>query len=328
MKTITWAAIGCGNVCEVKSLPAMYKLPGSRVAGVFARNSAKAADFAQRHGIAKVYGSVEELLGDPLVDMVYISTPPDTHKAYTMAALNAGKPVYVEKPMGLNYAECLAMHQHAQKLELKLFVAHYRRALPYFLQVKKLLDEAAIGKLINVNWTLQQPPYAQDNAPEKPWRLQADKAGGGYFFDLAPHGLDILQFLMNDVIADAGGFATNRGGLYSVEDTIAASFVTKNGVVGTAQFSFVTAPNSKVDRLTFVGTAGEIQCAVFAFTPIQLLRNETVETFTAIRPEHIQMPLIQTILDELRGEGFCPSTAETALSTAWAMDKMVEKFKA
>jgi len=77
---ITWASIGCGNVCEVKSLPAMYKLEGSKVAGVYGCNVEKATDFAQRHGIFKVYNSVNELVSDSLVDILYIATPPDSIK--------------------------------------------------------------------------------------------------------------------------------------------------------------------------------------------------------------------------------------------------------
>jgi predicted dehydrogenase len=324
--TITWAAIGCGSVCEVKSLPAMYKLPGSKVAGVFARNTAKATDFAQRHAIPKVYPTVQHLLADDDVDIVYIATPPDSHKAYTVAALDAGKHVYVEKPMGLNYAECLEMQRHAEMRNRKLFVAHYRRALPYFLQVKNLLQQGSIGKIITARWELYQPPYAKDRESTLPWRLEGSVAGGGYFFDLAPHGIDILQFLLNDDIADAHGFATNRGGLYAVEDGVAASFITHQGIAGTLQLSFVTTAAAKTDRLIFLGTEGELTCSVFAFTPILLCQNGLTQAFEAPKPQHIQMPLVETILQELRGNGKCPSHAIDALPTVMAMDKMVGRI--
>ncbi|TAD94068.1 MAG: gfo/Idh/MocA family oxidoreductase [Bacteroidetes bacterium] len=321
---MTWASIGCGNVCEVKSLPAMYKLPGSSVAGVYGRQQENAANFARRHAIPTVYTSVTQLLADPNVDIVYVSTPPHTHLQYTMAALDAGKHVYVEKPMGLNYAECVAMHQHAQLRQKKLFVAHYRRALPYFLQVQSLLQQGAIGRVITAHWQLFQPPYPHDGSAQPlPWRLQASLAGGGYFFDLAPHGLDILQFLLDDDIANAQGFSTNRGGLYGVEDTVAGSFVTQKGVCGTAHFSFVTTPEAKTDTLTFIGTSGQITCSVFAFTPIVLSQSSHTQEFKIEKPQHIQMPLVQTILNDLRGQGICPSHSSTALPTALAMDAMV-----
>jgi 1,5-anhydro-D-fructose reductase (1,5-anhydro-D-mannitol-forming) len=327
MKTIRWASIGCGNVCEVKSLPAMYKLPFSELKGVYARNREKAADFIKRHGLPKVYASVEELLADDEVDIVYIATPPSTHKPYALAALSAGKHVYVEKPMALNYAESLEMHLHAQNCRRKLFVAHYRRSLPYFQKVRSLLQEGAIGKLVAIRLEHYKAPQASDtDTANLPWRLQGGIAGGGYFYDLAPHAVDILAFIVNDAYADVNGFATNRGGWYDVEDTVVASFKLSGGVGGTAQWSFATSLKSETDTLTFVGTQGELVCAVFSFQPILLKTAAGISQITTAHPDHIQMPLVKTIIDELNGAGTCPSSSEVALNTAWAMDRMVGRL--
>lgn len=320
---ITWASIGCGNVCEVKSLPAMYTLPGSRVAGVYARNLARAQDFARRHSIPKVYESVWQLVNDPEVDIVYIATPPDTHLEYTMAALDAGKHVYVEKPMALTYSDALRMHERAKVLNLGLFPAHYRRGLPYFHQVKKLLAEKTIGKLLSVKMELILPPKPQDSGPELPWRLNPSVSGGGYFYDLAPHGLDIVQFLLDQSLKVTHGHATNRAGLYPVEDTLVASFLTDEDIPGTAQWCFVANPASEQDSLLFTGTKGEIQCAVFSFAPIKIQVGETIQTLSYDNPAHIQAPIIQSILEELRGEGTCFCQSSDGLATAKAMDQIM-----
>ena len=109
MKTVNWGIVGCGNVCERKSGPAMYKTPHSALAAVMRRDAEKVADFARRHNVPKSYTDAAALIADPEVDIVYVATPPGTHRELAVQALEAGKPVYVEKPMAMNHAECLEM---------------------------------------------------------------------------------------------------------------------------------------------------------------------------------------------------------------------------
>lgn len=115
MKTVNWGIVGCGNVCERKSGPAMYKTPHSALAAVMRRDAEKAADFARRHNVPKSYTDAAALIADPEVDIVYVATPPGTHRELAVQALEAGKPVYVEKPMAMNHAECLEMIAAAEK---------------------------------------------------------------------------------------------------------------------------------------------------------------------------------------------------------------------
>ncbi|MFH1000128.1 MAG: Gfo/Idh/MocA family oxidoreductase, partial [Bacteroidota bacterium] len=101
MKEIKWGILGCGNVTEVKSGPAFQQIKGSEIVAVMRRDAAKAADYALRHGVNIWYSNAEELIADEKVNAVYIATPPDTHAFYTLKALEAGKTVYVEKPMAI-----------------------------------------------------------------------------------------------------------------------------------------------------------------------------------------------------------------------------------
>jgi len=92
LKMITWGIIGVGDVCEKKSAPAMYKLPGSRVKAVMRRNHDKAEDYAKRHNIPYYYDRIEPIIEDPEIDIVYIATPPSSHKELTLKVAAAGKP--------------------------------------------------------------------------------------------------------------------------------------------------------------------------------------------------------------------------------------------
>ena len=151
MENVNWGILGCGDVCERKSGPPMYKTPHSALAAVMRRDAAKAADFARRHGVPRSYTDADALIADPGVDIVYVATPPDSHRELALKVLAAGKPVYVEKPMAMNHAECLDMIAAAERSGQRLFVAYYRRALPYFLKVKELLDSGAVGEVLSVD---------------------------------------------------------------------------------------------------------------------------------------------------------------------------------
>ena len=150
MKEIRWGIIGCGNVTEVKSGPGFQKAKGSQLTAVMRRNGKLAEDYAIRHNVPKWFDNADSLIHDPGVDAVYIATPPSTHKQYTLAVANTGKPVYVEKPMAMSYDECREMIQVCEKNNVPLFVAYYRRTLPQFLKIKELLGNNAIGAVRSV----------------------------------------------------------------------------------------------------------------------------------------------------------------------------------
>ena len=147
MNKINWGIIGCGDVTEIKSGPAFNKVKNSSLIAVMRRDAAKAKDYAQRHNVPKWYADADSLINDPDVNAIYIATPPSSHEQYTIAALNAGKPVYVEKPMAVNAAAAKNMMNVAKEKNIKLVVAHYRREQPMFKKIKQLLAEKNIGEI-------------------------------------------------------------------------------------------------------------------------------------------------------------------------------------
>lgn len=325
MDTVNWGIIGVGDVCEKKSGPAFYKIAHSSLTAVMRRDKAKARDFALRHNVARFYTQANDLLHDPEINAIYVATPPDTHKEYAIRALQAGKPVYVEKPMAMNYCECREMLNAAEMSGQKLFVAYYRRALPYFKKVKELLDEQAIGNILTIDVQYFRPPSGTDINPETlTWRVQRAVGGEGYFYDLAPHTLDILDFLLGE-IEEAKGFSQNRGHYYEVKDTISAILRFKSGVLGTGQWCFVSSEKSIRDIVIIRGSKGEIRFNTFAFQPIEIITSSYREQIEIIPPEHIQQPLIQTIVDELRGKGICPSTGISGSRTSKVMDMILSE---
>lgn len=321
---IKWGIIGCGDVCEVKSGPAFYKCEGSALRAVMRRNKEKAADFAKRHSVPVYYSNVDDLLNDPEIDAVYIATPPASHCDLTIRSLQAGKPVYVEKPMAVDYSECLLMNKAAKENNQKLWVAYYRRSLPYFLKVKELLDKNTIGKVLIVKNEFLRPALLSDKKGKiQTWRVDKEIAGGGYFYDMASHTIDIFLFLFGK-ITHAKGVVSNRGNYYDVEDTVSVSFIFESGIVGSGVWCYVSPENIEKDHIEIIGEKGTIQFSTFSFSPIELRTNYQTETFSFERPEHIQQDMILAITDELNGKGEAPSTGESGAMTNWVIDQIFE----
>jgi len=323
---VRWGVIGVGKVCELKSAPAMNTIPHSKLVAVMRRDAAKAEDYALRHNVSKWYSKATDLIQDPEVNTIYIATPPHVHLELTQLAAEAGKPVYVEKPMARTFAECQQMIHVCEQAKVPLFVAYYRRKLPHFLKIKELLDQGEIGILRTVHINLKQvlTPNLVSSSAEN-WRVIPEIAGGGYFYDLASHQLDLLDFFFGK-ITHATGFSTNQAKAYEAEDLVAGSFVFENGVVGTGNWCFTTSVVSEIDEIVIDGSQGQIRFATFGEGAFTLYRpNQNPLHFHLELPHHIQRPLIQSIVEELLGKGSCPSTGLTAARTNWAMEELTKK---
>jgi predicted dehydrogenase len=320
LKVIRWGIIGCGQVTEVKSGPGFQKARYSELVAVMRRNITLAEDYANRHGVRRCYQDSQELIHDQDVDAVYIATPPHLHHDYVLQVASAGKPVYVEKPMALDAKQCQAMIAACERAGVPLFVAYYRRALPRFLKIKSLLDTGAIGEIRAVTITFTRP-FSHDPEQPLPWRVIPKIAGGGFFMDLACHTLDYLDFMLGPIVK-ASGHSSNQAGEYSAEDTVSASFVFASGVQGTGLWSF----NSfeRQDRTEIVGTEGKLVFSSFGTEPIQLKTREGENEIIVDHPEHVQQPLIQSIVNQLNGLRQCPSTGISAIRTAWVMDQIIQ----
>lgn len=326
MKEIKWGFIGCGEVTEKKSGPAFNEVPGSQVVAVMSRSEKKARSYAERHHIRKWYTDAQELIDDPDVNAVYIATPPSSHATFAIMAMKAGKPVYVEKPLAASYNDCIRINRISEQTGVPCFVAYYRRYLPYFQKVKEIIQSGGIGDVINVQVRFSVPPRDLDyhSGKEMPWRLQPDISGGGYFYDLAPHQIDLLQDLFG-VITRAHGYPANRAHLYEAEDTISACFFFESGIPGSGSWCFVGHESAKEDCIEIIGDKGSLSFSVFNYEPIRLINSEGKKDIVVLNPPYVQLPIIQKVIEDLQGIGICECTAISATPTNWVLDRILWK---
>lgn len=327
MKIIKWGFIGCGEVTEKKSGPAFSEVEGSLVEAVMSRGRDKARSYAERHGVGKWYTDPQELIDDPEVNAIYIATPPSSHATFAIMAMRAGKPVYVEKPLAACYDDCARVNRVSEQTGVPCFVAYYRRYLPYFQKVKSIVDSGTIGKVMNVQIRFAVPPRDLDykSGAEMPWRLRPDIAGGGYFYDLASHQLDMLQHLFG-VITEASGICANRGGLYDAEDTVSACFRFETGLPGSGSWCFAAHESAKEDRIDVIGDIGQVSFSVFNYDPIKLYTTGEEQRITVPNPPCVQHPLIKNVVEHLQGTSVCTCTAVSATPVNWVMDRILGKI--
>ncbi len=322
MDKVKWGIIGIGDVCEVKSGPPLYMAEGSEVVNVMRRNAQKAMDFASRHQLKKWTSDAKEILEDPEINAVYIATPPDSHAYYTHLAAEAGKHVYVEKPIARTYDEAKAMVQSCDENNVKLFVAYYRRYLPNFLFIRDLLENYKIGKVLSVNILLRQSipeEFKKGEVNSNHWRIDPKISGGGYFYDLASHQLDMMDYLFGP-IKYAKGVSRNIAGSYEADDYTSGTFEFESGLVGNGEWNFCVPHYAEKEMTTIFGEKGTITFPFFGDHSVTTEINGIQEKHLFDMPKHIQFPLIQSIVNDLLGAETCNSVGTSAARTNLVME--------
>ncbi|RDC58109.1 gfo/Idh/MocA family oxidoreductase [Pedobacter chinensis] len=324
MDKIKWGIIGCGDVTEVKSGPAFNKVPNSSLVAVMRRDAIKAADYAKRHGVPKWYNDADALINDPEINAIYIATPPLQHEEYTIKALAAGKPVYVEKPMALNSAAAKRMVAAANKYNVKLSVAHYRREQPLFIKIKDLLENKIIGDIRFIDLRMLQSEKTDLIAKsDYNWRLDPGIAGGGLFHDLAPHQLDLMLYFFGKV-KNFHGVSLSQATDREVDDLVTGHILFEKGIIFNGTWCFTVADGEQQDVCNIYGSKGKISFPMFGHQ-IKLTVNTIVETLDFLPIEHVEQPMIEKVVAYFLNQADNPCSGEEAIKTMELLDGFTYK---
>lgn len=317
--TIRWGILGVGDVCEVKSGPAFQKAEHSELLAVMRRDGEKAADFARRHGVPKWYDSVDALLADPEIDAIYIATPPRFHLEHCLAALAAGKHVYLEKPMAMDSGQCRTIIEAEAKSPGSVVVAHYRRALPAFNKIDEIIKSGLVGevRLAEVNFYLPEEssliPDTGDN-----WRLNPDISGGGLFHDLSPHLLDLLLVYFGRPVRYEG-FSTRLNQSAPADDFVQGTILFENNIIFRGCWCFSVAPCAVSERLVITGNRGVVSAPFFG-DEVRLCRDGEETLIPFANPVNIQLPMVEAVTNYFLGQGINPCPAIDGLQVMEIID--------
>jgi predicted dehydrogenase len=229
--------------------------------------------------------------------------------------------VYLEKPMALNALEAQQITNALNNSTSKLTMAHYRRKLPAFLKVKELLNTNSIGDIIHVDLQVLQSKKELFVADAKNnWRIQPEISGGGYFYDLAPHHIDLMIHFFGPIEKVHGlTKPTNRN--VNVEEIVNGIISFKNGIQFRGIWNFNAAEVNEKDECIIYGTNGRIQYSFFG-SEVVLKKNNEEQIFSFTNPKHVQEPMIQATVNFFLGKVENPCTAEDGVLIMNLLDEL------
>lgn len=271
-KKLRWGVLSTANIGIKKVLPGMQLGQYSTVTAIASRDLAKAKAAAEELGIAKAYGSYEELLADPEVDAVYNPLPNQLHVPWTQKAAEAGKHVLCEKPLSLTVAEAKTLLEVREKTGVKIGEAFMIRSFTQWLRVRELLDQGRIGKLRAVIGA-----FSYHNVDPNNIRNQM-ASGGGALYDIGCYCIQAARF-------GFGGMPTRVVGLIDRDPVMKIDRLTSAMLDFPDGHSIFTCSTQLVpyQRVQFLGTTGRIEIEI-PFNapkdrPTRLFLDETGELF-------------------------------------------------
>lgn len=250
---LQWALIGASDIAKTRMIRAINGQPDSRVAAVFSANPERAKAYAAENGLAKAYAELDKLLGDPAIDVVYVSTTNELHRDQAIAAAGAGKHILCEKPLALSLSDAQAMLQAAQAAKVLLGTNHHLRCAVTHRTLRRLVQDGTIGQPLaaRVFHAVYLPPRLQG------WRLTKPQAGGGVILDITVHDADTLRFILGveaeDVIARSARQGLARG---DIEDAVMGVIHFEGGIL--AQFHDAFTVKHTLTGFEVHGTEGSL----------------------------------------------------------------------
>lgn len=189
MKTYNWGIVGTGWIAK-KMAEALPYVPQSKLFAVASRNLSTATEFANAYG-GKAYGSYEDLMNDPDIDIIYIATPHNYHCENTLLAISKGKHVLCEKPFAVNGQEVRRMIDAAREKNVFLMEALWTRFNPRVIKIKEIIDSGKLGKvnLLTSNFG-ERKPFSPDN------RFFSNDLIGGALLDMGIYSLFTALYLL------------------------------------------------------------------------------------------------------------------------------------
>jgi 1,5-anhydro-D-fructose reductase (1,5-anhydro-D-mannitol-forming) len=237
---LRWGLVGASTIGREWMVPAINAQPDSTVAAVASSSPERARRYAGELGIPKAFASVGDLLAEPTIDAIYISTTNEWHEPQALAAIAAGKHVLCEKPLALTLNSAHRMVAAAASAGVVLGTNHHLRNAATHRKMRELIETGIVGRPLaaRVFHAVYLPPHLQS------WRIDRPEAGGGVILDITVHDADTLRFALGDEVAEVTAMAANQGmGQAGLEDAVMGVMRFRNGVIAQFHDAF-TAPHA------------------------------------------------------------------------------------
>lgn len=248
-----WCVIGAGGIADRRTIPAILKDKDNVIVALMDRSETVAKKTGEKYGV-KYYTGEEKMLAENECDAVYIGTPVSCHLSQANAALKYGRNVFIEKPITITSAEGEELVKAYKKAGKQITVGYMMKYHNLHEKAKRLIKSGAIGEVSDVRaqFTCWYPDIAGA------WRQNKKLGGGGAIMDLGVHIIELVEYILNDEIAEVKSFYSTKTFSYEVEDCAVVAFRTKKGVQGHFDVNFNVPDDASESKLEFYGTDGYI----------------------------------------------------------------------
>ena len=279
MQKLRWGVLSTAKIGREKVIPALQQSAHNQVLAICSRDAQSARSVADSLGIERAYGSYDELLADPDIDAIYNPLPNHLHVDWSIKALQAGKHVLCEKPLGLNTADAQRLVDAAQAHpHLKVMEAFMYRFHPQWELAKQLIDQGRIGKLHAVH-----SHFSYNNREPNNIRNKVDM-GGGALLDIGCYSISLSRWLFNEEPTEVLGQITPMAG--EEVDCLTSALMTFSA--GSASFTSST----KIEPMQYVEAIGD-EGSLYLARPFYNDGSEPVQRIVVTRnrePEVIDVP--------------------------------------
>ena len=262
-----------------------------------------------RHGVPRWYTDVDALLADPEVDAVYVASPHDLHLAHVTRAARAGKAILCEKPVGVSTVEAQAVVDVCRAASVPLSVAYYRRYWPVVQEMRRLLADGAIGDVVQARVQLADH-YLPD--PDRPWITEPDQAGGGALANAGSHWIDLVRYLLGDVVEVTAACAGHFGG-YKTEDSVGVQM--RMATQALVSLNVTLCSPAAVNEFDIAGTGGRLFAGPLSDGRLMLQRGtRDPEALHCPRSGAAHMELVTEVVRRLSAGEPSPVPGEEAVA--------------
>ena len=254
---VNWGIAGCGWVARDYAGPAIQASRNGRLAAVFDPAAASLQQASARFGVP-AHANLDAFLATPGLGAVYVAAPNHAHRVLVEAAAAAGLPVLCEKPMATTLADANAMVVACDRAGVLYATAFDQRFHAAHRALAAMVAEGRLGTVtaIRIVYACWLPADWAVGAGDN-WRIDPKRAGGGALMDLAPHGLDLSAFLLNEPLVEVAAIGQARVHRYTVEDGALLMARSRSGVMVQMHVAYNCPETLPRRRLEVVGTAGQ-----------------------------------------------------------------------
>jgi len=253
--TIGWGIVGTGTHASNVTAPALTSVTNTELVAVCDINMELAKECAAKNGVERTYDSLEKMLEDPELDVVYIATPHNLHAQQTIQAAEAGKHVLCEKPMALTVSDGEHMIEACDKNNVKLGVSFPERYHPAHIEARRYIQSGIVGE---INVVKAQYCRGLSRGAWRGWRSDPSIGGAGALYGTGLHPIDVLRFLLDSEVEEVRALTDEEPPQYPVDDMVYVIIKFENGVHGMV-LTGILAPRSNNDAVLY-GSKAKITC--------------------------------------------------------------------